>query len=299
MNENSKKKLPSEKRREKFHELFKSIPKNEGLEYSCPCILKDNSKYFQGRMYISNEHISFFSKNFFGRITLIINIRNIIAIELKTTMILSGSLEIITYDKTYSFKSVFYKEEAYPIALLHWQKLMGLPSNVKSIFQVDIPRPNEMVEERAMSEEERVFDIELRKLVRSIVNTHSTVKFYQTLTNDEIEVKTYTNRRTIQFSNEFIDEVYSVNKNAILIEYHSRGTLCRIFITAEAKGKTKVRIIEKYNYTTQHYFKYIEGLVGSSKSRKHSQIAMLCVCILGISLKIASIFKYLYHEYGK
>lgn len=285
MHENTKKKLPSEKRKLKFHELFKSIPNNENLQYSCPCILKDNAKYFQGRMYISDKHISFYSKNFFGKITLIIKIKNIIAIELKTTMIVSGSLEIITYEKTYSFKSVFFKEEAYPIALYQWQKLMGLSSNVKSVFQVDIPRPTKIVEEKVMSEEERVFDIEIRRLVRSIVNNKYAAVFYQTLTDDRIDIKTYINRRTIQFSNEFIDEIYIINRNAVQIEYHSRGTLCRIYIEPETKNKTKVRIVEKYNYTTQHYFNYLEGLC-ADRGKKSLRTIEMAVYFIAIMVKI-------------
>lgn len=285
MHENSKKKLPSEKRRQKFHELFKSIPKNEHLQYSCPCILKDSSKYFQGRMYISDKHISFYSKNFFGRITLIIQIKNVIAIEVKSTMIVSGSLEIITYEKTYGFKTVFYKDEAYPIALYQWQKVLGLPSNVKSVFQVDAPRPTKIIQERAMSEEERVFDIEIRRLIRKIVNNEYAALFYRTLTDDKIDIKTYVNRRTIQFSNEFIDEIYTINKNNIQIEYHSRGTLCRIYIEPAAKNRTKVRMVEKYNYTTQHYFNYIEGLC-ENKSKRSLVLIDASFYLIAILVKI-------------
>lgn len=280
MDESSKKNVPSEKRREKFHELFKSIGKNEELKYSCACVLKDISKYYQGRMYISTEHISFYSKSIFGKITLIIKMKSIIAIDLKRTLLVTGSLEVITYEKTYSFKSMFYEEEAYPIALVCWQKVMGFSSNIKSIFQVNIPRPTEVTVEKAMSEEERVFDIELRRLLKYIVNTELTVKFYKTLTDDEILVKTYMNRRTIEFSNEFIDEIYTFNKNRILIEYHSKGTLCRIFITPERKNKTKIKIVEKYNYTTQHYFNYIEGLSVQKHTYYSSSVFLLVISIL-------------------
>ncbi|KAH9385268.1 uncharacterized protein NEMAJ01_0164 [Nematocida major] len=285
MDESNRKNLPSEKRRQKFQELFKSIPKQETLVYSCPCILKDNSKYCQGRMYISNEHISFYSKSIFGNATLIVKLKSVIAIEIKTAMLLSGSLEVITYDKTYSFKTVFYKEKAYPIALLHWQRAMGLGSNVKSIFQVDIPRPSEVVEERAISEEERVFDIDLRRLLRRIVHTPSTLKFYRTLTDDEITIKTYMNRRTIQFANEFIDEIYTFKKNKMCIEYHSKGTLCKIFIAAKEKNSTKVKIVEKYNYTTQHYFNFISELAAQEPDSV-SCFSFVSAIIIALCIKI-------------
>ncbi|KAI5134498.1 hypothetical protein NEAUS04_0670 [Nematocida ausubeli] len=268
MNESSERKnFPSEKRKKKFHNLFKSISKNEELQYSCPSLLRDNSKYFQGRLYISTEHLSFYSKNIFANTTIILKLKTILGIELKKSIFLTGSLDIITYDKTYSFKSLFYKEELYPIILYNWQKVMGISShhssmnyNLNSIFKIDIPRPSKIVEERAISEEERVFNIDMRTLLKRIVDTDLTKTFYKTLTNDKIYINTYMNRRTIQFYNEYIDEVYSVDGNTLNIEYHSRGTLCRIKIVPCSKHQVKVKIVEKYNYTTLHYYKYIEVL---------------------------------------
>ncbi|EIJ87654.1 hypothetical protein NEPAR06_0816 [Nematocida parisii] len=269
----TKKTLPSEKRKEKFHSLFKSIPKNEELKHSCPSLLKNNSKYFQGRLYISTEHLSFYSKNIFGNTTIILKLKTILGVELKKSLFLTGSLEITTYDKTYSFKSLFYKEELYPIILHQWQRVIGVlgPKNstnygYNSIFKINIPRPHEVVEESSVSKEERVFDINMRMLLRRMVNTGITRKFYSTLTNDTIFINTYINRRTIQFYNEYIDEIYSVTGNTLDIEYHSKGTLCRIRITPENKHQVRVRIVEKYNYTTIHYYKYIELLCNDQKS---------------------------------
>ncbi|KAI5186853.1 hypothetical protein NEHOM01_1748 [Nematocida homosporus] len=263
----NRKHLPSLKRGEKFHELFKSIPKNEALEYSNTCLLNENSKYYQGRIYISTEHICFFTKSFFGKASIIIDFKNVIAIEVTTKILLQHCLNIITYDKTYSFRAVSFKEDAYPVALQLWQKVMELPAGTKSIFQADFPRPAEKVEEKHMSEEEQIYNVPIRQLLKEITNQRKTLEFYQTLTNQKIEIKTYINRRTIQFDNEFIDEIYKVGNNALSIDYHSKGTLCWIYLTPIHKDQTNVRIIEKYNYTTQHYFAYLHEIITETKQK--------------------------------
>ncbi|OAG31440.1 hypothetical protein NEDG_01967 [Nematocida displodere] len=258
---------PSRKRKEKYHELFKSIPKNEALEYSTSCILSESSKFYQGRIYIGTEHICFFSKSFFGKASIIINLKTVMAIETTTKIILHQCLNVVTYDKTFSFRAVSLKDTAYYIAVRLWQKTLGLTSRTSSIFQADVPRPIQHAEESAFVEEERIFAAPMRELIKEIANQEKAEAFYQTLTDDSIIIKTYLNRRTIQFSNEFIDEIYQTGKNTVLIDYHSRGTLCKIQIIPHSTTETRVVISEKYNYTTQHYFSYVEQLIQSKGSR--------------------------------
>ncbi|KAI5180040.1 hypothetical protein NEOKW01_0369 [Nematocida sp. AWRm80] len=283
-----RKERPSQARCEKFHTLFKSIPKNEVLEYSSSCLLSESSKFYQGRMYISSDHVCFFSKSFFGKASIIIRLKSVITIEITTKILLQQCLNIITYDKTYSFRGVSFKEDAFPTTLRLWQKIHGLSHNIKSIFQVDIPRPLKIVEERTMSEEIQVFNISMRELVKEIANPLKAKLFYKTLTDSPIDINTYMNRRTIQFSNEHIDEIYKPENNMLQIDYHSKGTLCRIYITPKTRSETTVRIIEKYNYTTQHYFTYLTSLC-NTKQTKHSTVPIILFYL--ISLIITILFK--------
>lgn len=277
--------VPSPKRREKYHETFKSIPKNEALEYSGSCLLCESSKYYQGRMYVSTEHLCFLSKSFFGKTSVIVHLKNVIAVELATRMVFQQCLNIITYDKTYSFRAVSFKEDAYPVVLRLWQRVMGLPANVQSVFQTDLPRPTEIPEESTMLEEERVYDLPLRELVRRVANSEHVAAFYRTLTDEPVLVQTYLNRRTIQFANEFIDEAYRVDGNVLAVEYQSKGTLCRIYLCPLGRRQTRVRIIEKYNYTTQHYFAYLSCLAGL-QPRRASGYAFLAVYLALLAVKL-------------
>ncbi|KAI5173222.1 hypothetical protein NEFER03_2174 [Nematocida sp. LUAm3] len=287
-----KKHAPSQKRSEKFYELFKSLPKNDPLEYSSTCLLHESFKYYQGRIYISGEHICFYAKGFFGSTSVIIEIKNIISVELSTKMLLQQCLNVVTYEKTYSFRAVSFKEDAYPIALFLWQKIMKVPSRVTSIFQVDLPRPSKIEKEKNMIEKEQVYDISIQKILREITDNTKAREFYSSLTNGEIKINSYINRRTIQFDNEFIDEIYKIDNNSIFIAYHSKGTLCRIYITPVTRNSVKVRAIEKYNYTTQHYFMYIQSIltVCSSSSSRISQIFHLFLLLLFLH----RVFSYLF-----
>ncbi|KAI5192438.1 hypothetical protein NECID01_1933 [Nematocida sp. AWRm77] len=287
---------PSLKRNEKYHEQFKSIPKNEKLEYSGSCLLNDSSKYYQGRVYVSMEHICFISKSFFGKLSIIVHMKNVIDIELKTHILLQECLNIITYDKTYSLRAMSFKDGAYPILLHLWQHIMGLPSTVQSVFQTDLPRPSETVQEDAIIEEERVYGIPVREMVRLLTSESKAREFYSTLTDEPVSIHTYVNRRTIQFANEFIDEVYRVQGSMLAIEHQSRGTLCKIYIFPFGRSQTRVRIVEKYNYTTQHYFEYLACLV-SSKSPPSSGYVFLSVYVGLLLLKAGSfLFRQVFPE---
>jgi len=295
MNErHADKNRPSKKRMEKYHTLFKSIPKNEVLECTCSCLLNDGSKYYQGKIYIGTEHVCFFSKSFFGKAAIIIKMKTIISIELTTKIILQQRLSVVTYEKTYAFIGVSLKDEVYPVTLDLWQKVLRLSPWVKSVFQVDAPRTFDKVEDRAMLEEERVYEIPVRELLKEIVSEEKAKKFYETLTNEKIKIKMYVNRRTIQFSNEFIDEIYRIDHNMLSIEYHSKGSLCRIYIQPLARNTTKVRIVEKYNYTTQHYFEYIRDLVENRKKRREPKSILLPLYAM---ILLSKVIMYILH-YG-
>lgn len=267
---------PSAKRSEKYHALFRSIPKNEPLKYSSSCLLSASSKYYQGRIYVGTEHICFSSKSLFGKASIIIPFKTVLAIELSTRLILQQCLSIITYECTYGFRGVSLGEAAYPIVLAFWRKAQGLrPSSAKcslsSVFQVDAPRPAEAPEESTETQEERDYPVPIRQLIKLISSPEGVQDFYSTITDDPIRVATWSNRRSIEFANEFIDEMYSISGNTLRVDYHSRATLCRIWIYPISRGCTRVSIREKYNYTTNHYFEYIAML--SARSRPSSTAA--------------------------
>lgn len=292
----SKKNTPSEKRSRKFHELFKSIPKNESLKYSSTCILSEASNYYQGRVYISSEHICFFSKGLFGRASIIIRLRDVLAIDITTKILLQQCLNIILYDKTYSFRAVSFKDDAYPIALEMWQKTLGLSAETKSVFQANIPRPAAAAtSEKQMEENERVYEAPIQVIVKKIVDTDKAHTFYRTLTEEDILINTYMNRRTIRFANESIDEIYKIDSNSLSVDYHSKGTLCKINIVPAGKNSIRVRIVERYNYTTQHYFAYIESLI--SPPEKKTITVNNSLFVAQLLLALYTTLEYIYKWY--
>lgn len=277
MAETSAKPGPSEKRRQRYHEVFKSIPKTEALKYSCPCVLKDRSRYYQGRLYIGDLHICFFSKTFFSKRSTVIGLRDVLAIERQTKMLINQCLVIVTYEKRYVFHGLTSRDEAHAAALSAWRRCTANPPEITSVFQVGdcTSALEEEKEEEAF--EERVFPIPIEQVVQLILKNAWTKEFYETLSDQEVRIQRHLNNRKITFSNELVEEVYSPGKDKLLITYYSRGPVCNIEIHPYSRTETAITISEKYSYTKDHYFKYMEYLIEKAANEDRKPIVFLWI----------------------
>ena len=87
----------------------------------------------QGRLYVGEEHVCFYA-NIFGWITsVVIAIRDIVAIERRyTAIIFPNAIQISTLHHRYFFASFIYREEAFKQLHVAWKKMMN--QHVKITF---------------------------------------------------------------------------------------------------------------------------------------------------------------------
>ncbi|KAJ3317791.1 hypothetical protein HDV06_001143 [Boothiomyces sp. JEL0866] len=117
--------VASAKRNTDFHELFPEIDKLDALieDFSCAWF---NDVLLQGRLYVSENHICFYSKVIWTY-SLAIPIADISIVEKKTiAAIFQNSIEISTRDKKYFFASFVTRDQAYDLIT---SSIAGHPDN--------------------------------------------------------------------------------------------------------------------------------------------------------------------------
>ncbi|KAJ2361009.1 hypothetical protein IW150_007348, partial [Coemansia sp. RSA 2607] len=120
------------KRNADFHMLFRNIPINELLIDDYGCALQRDI-LVQGRLYLTENFVCFYS-NIFGWVTnLVISFDEIMTIEKKmTALIIPNAIQVSTLHAKYFFGSFIYRDSAYTQLYDLWaksrsEKHAGLP----------------------------------------------------------------------------------------------------------------------------------------------------------------------------
>jgi GRAM domain len=256
---------PSEKRKARYHEVFKSIPRTETLLFSCPCVLRLGSGYKSGRVYIGSAHICFSAKPLFGKKrAIVIGMGDVLAIERATKLLINQCLIIATYEKKYIFHGLGSRDRAYNTVLSVWRTVTRNRENVCSVFQAGELASLRLKEAEENVCEEQLFPAEMEKVLSLILSREKAVRFYSDLGDNLAVVQAFANRRRLYFANEAVEEVYMVEKDRVTIRCHSRAPLCEIEISSVG-NETKIKITEQYRYTMNHYFAYIAYLLGEEQ----------------------------------
>ncbi|KAI8325049.1 hypothetical protein GQ54DRAFT_308647 [Martensiomyces pterosporus] len=110
------------KRNADFHTLFRSIPINELLIDDYGCALQRDI-LVQGRLYLTENFVCFYS-NIFGWVTnLVIGIDEVVSIEKKmTALIIPNAIQISTLHAKHFFGSFIYRDSAYNQLIDLWGK---------------------------------------------------------------------------------------------------------------------------------------------------------------------------------
>ncbi|KAJ1963945.1 hypothetical protein GGI12_001743 [Dipsacomyces acuminosporus] len=110
------------KRNADFHTLFRNIPINELLIDDYGCALQRDI-LVQGRLYLTENFVCFYS-NIFGWVThLVIGIDEIVSIEKKmTALIIPNAIQISTLHAKHFFGSFIYRDSAYNQLIDLWGK---------------------------------------------------------------------------------------------------------------------------------------------------------------------------------
>ncbi|KAJ1916079.1 hypothetical protein H4219_003980 [Mycoemilia scoparia] len=110
------------KRNADFHMLFRELPINELLIDDYGCALQRDI-LVQGRLYLTDNHVCFYS-NIFGWVTnLIIALDEIVTIEKRmTALIIPNAIEISTLHAKHFFGSFIYRDSAYGQLTDLWRK---------------------------------------------------------------------------------------------------------------------------------------------------------------------------------
>ncbi|KDQ30012.1 hypothetical protein PLEOSDRAFT_154728 [Pleurotus ostreatus PC15] len=113
--------VASNKRNADFHELFSSIPYGDYLIEDYGCALQ-REILIQGRLYISENHISFHA-NIFGWITdLSIPIYEITTLEKKmTAFVIPNAIQISTRQAKYTFSSFLSRDTTFDVIFNIWR----------------------------------------------------------------------------------------------------------------------------------------------------------------------------------
>ncbi|KAJ1937980.1 hypothetical protein FBU59_004589, partial [Linderina macrospora] len=110
------------KRNADFHTLFRNIPINELLIDDYGCALQRDI-LVQGRLYLTENFVCFYS-NIFGWVTnLVIDIDEIVSVEKKmTALIIPNAIQVSTLHAKYFFGSFIYRDSAYNQLIDLWSK---------------------------------------------------------------------------------------------------------------------------------------------------------------------------------
>lgn len=113
-------KPPSEKRQEAFHALFSSLPPNEIFIEDFACAYRKEI-LVQGRLYLSEHHISFHS-NIIGLVTrLTIPLNAILKIQKKKTVGIPNAIEFSNLHNIYIFASFMSRDPTYSLICKVWK----------------------------------------------------------------------------------------------------------------------------------------------------------------------------------
>lgn len=113
-------KPPSDKRQESFHSLFSSLPSSEILIEDFACAYRKEI-LVQGRLYLSEHHISFHS-NIIGLVTrLTIPLNAILKIQKKRTVGIPNAIEFSNLHNKYIFATFMSRDPAYELICKVWK----------------------------------------------------------------------------------------------------------------------------------------------------------------------------------
>lgn len=119
-----KRKILSSGQQKKFRRHFKQLPQNEEVlnYFSCAFV---SDILLQGFLYITNQHIAFYS-NVFGYITkLLIPITSVARISKeKTVKIIPNAIAVATADERHVFSSFLSREAAYQLMVNVWKEAL-------------------------------------------------------------------------------------------------------------------------------------------------------------------------------
>lgn len=132
-----------ERRNGEFHKMFRGIDKEEKLRNVFHCALQ-RDVLIQGRLYLSEKHLCFYS-NIFGWITNItIDLERVIDIEKKSSaVIFPNSILVSTLHSKYFFTSFMAREQAFFEITELWKachehfSIRTVPSSTDDIFFLD------------------------------------------------------------------------------------------------------------------------------------------------------------------
>ncbi|OLY83838.1 putative membrane protein [Smittium mucronatum] len=133
------------KKNANFHLLFRNIPINELLLEDYVCAFQKDI-LIQGRLYVTNNYIGFYS-NIFGWVTnLCITFDEVVSIEKKNSaIIIPNAIRISTLHRSRVFTSFLYRDSAYDLLIKLWRKSKAnssLDDNPADYFPVGDPRRN-------------------------------------------------------------------------------------------------------------------------------------------------------------
>ncbi|ONH67294.1 GRAM domain-containing protein YSP2 [Cyberlindnera fabianii] len=137
-----------EKRNADFHSTFKKIPRSERLidDYSCALQREimvqgrvlNEKMLVQGRLYISEHHISFKS-NILGWVTTLnIPIQEIVQLEKKNTAVMfPNAIVVKTLHQKYNFASLLTRDATFDLITNIWNQIAPLPKIHNLLFGKD------------------------------------------------------------------------------------------------------------------------------------------------------------------
>ncbi|SCV74169.1 BQ2448_6601 [Microbotryum intermedium] len=113
--------VASSKRNAEFHQLFKNIPDDDYLIEDYGCALQ-REILIQGRLYISEHHISF-NANIFGWVTShTLPFAEIVSIEKRTTAyVIPNAIQITTLHARHTFASFLSRDSTYDLICNIWR----------------------------------------------------------------------------------------------------------------------------------------------------------------------------------
>lgn len=117
-------KRPNRKKEKEFHQTFKNISPDESLLYDCSCALQKDI-LVQGRLYISDKHMSF-NSNLLGLAThLTIPLAEIVQVEKKATALLfHNGIAVQTLHSKYFFASFFSRDSTFDMLTSAWNEIV-------------------------------------------------------------------------------------------------------------------------------------------------------------------------------
>ena len=113
--------VASSKRNIEFHELFPQVPPDDYLIEDYGCALQ-REILVQGRIYISENHLAFYSSIFGWTTSEVIPLANVVGIEKKmTAMFIPNAIQVLTDTKAFTFASFMGRDTAFEVMYNSWR----------------------------------------------------------------------------------------------------------------------------------------------------------------------------------